>query len=208
MDASYSILLGIVLFLVFILIPLIPAILIYKIFPDTKVGAQGLLGQLKINATGAFAAYLIVILIGYPIIAKIHDSILATSADEAVWSVKSKVVLMEMDGQKMVRVKNITDEDIQDNLNVKCTPDYSQKDLLGVAFPTYYRNKMSRISFAYNGFESQIKVLDPDSVHFNYAERIIDVGIIKLTKMDQEYKPKVNSMPNNDSSFSSVPTFN
>lgn len=27
-----------------------PAILIYEIFPDTKVGAKGLLGTLKINA--------------------------------------------------------------------------------------------------------------------------------------------------------------
>ena len=40
---------------------MIPSVIIYKIFPSTQVGVSGVLANLKINATGAFAAYLIIL---------------------------------------------------------------------------------------------------------------------------------------------------
>lgn len=52
-------------YLAFLLVPIIPAIIIYKMFPATQVGANGVLGNLKINATGAFAAYLITAMLGF-----------------------------------------------------------------------------------------------------------------------------------------------
>jgi len=45
---------------VWIIAPLIPAILIYAIFPDTQVVASGPLSGLTVKASGAFGAYLIV----------------------------------------------------------------------------------------------------------------------------------------------------
>jgi len=42
-------------------LPLIPAILIYKIFPNTHIYASGTIGALTWNASGAFAAYMIVL---------------------------------------------------------------------------------------------------------------------------------------------------
>jgi hypothetical protein len=44
-----------------ICLPLLPAILIYKIFPDTHIQANGSIGALTWNASGAFAAYMIVL---------------------------------------------------------------------------------------------------------------------------------------------------
>jgi len=44
-------------------LPLLPAILIYKIFPNTHIKASGTIGDLTWNASGAFAAYMIVLAI-------------------------------------------------------------------------------------------------------------------------------------------------
>ena len=59
-----SILLSFALYGVYFLVPLIPSILIYKIFPDTSVSTSGSLANFKINSSGAFAAYLATVLIG------------------------------------------------------------------------------------------------------------------------------------------------
>lgn len=44
-----------------VILPLLPAILIYKIFPNTHIKASGTIGALTWNASGAFAAYMIVL---------------------------------------------------------------------------------------------------------------------------------------------------
>jgi hypothetical protein len=53
------------------LLPLIPAILIFLIFPDTEVATSGPLAGLTVKASGAFGAYLIIFAaIGIAIIEK------------------------------------------------------------------------------------------------------------------------------------------
>ena len=52
--------------MLWVLLPLIPAVLIYRLFPDTPIGISGILQGLKINAGGAFAGYLIVLLVIKP----------------------------------------------------------------------------------------------------------------------------------------------
>jgi hypothetical protein len=46
-----------VAYLLAVLCPLIPAILIYRLFPETKVSVPGPLAGLTLRAGGAFAAY-------------------------------------------------------------------------------------------------------------------------------------------------------
>ena len=46
-----------------VLLPLLPAILIFLMFPKTEMVAQGPLQGLSIRAGGAFGAYLIVLLV-------------------------------------------------------------------------------------------------------------------------------------------------
>jgi len=50
------------MYVLWVVLPMIPAVIIYKIFPSTQVGVSGMLANLKINATGAFAAYLIILI--------------------------------------------------------------------------------------------------------------------------------------------------
>ena len=49
---------------IYILLPLIPAIIIFRLFPNTTVAVSGPLQNFTINATGAFAAYVVTILLG------------------------------------------------------------------------------------------------------------------------------------------------
>jgi hypothetical protein len=59
-----AVLLSFGLYLLYVLLPLIPAILIYRLFPDTKVAVSGPLAGLTMKASGAFAAYVIIVALG------------------------------------------------------------------------------------------------------------------------------------------------
>lgn len=60
----YTGLIGILV--LWVLLPLIPAVLIYRLFPGTYVAAEGPLAGLTVKAGGAFAAYLIVFVVVMP----------------------------------------------------------------------------------------------------------------------------------------------
>ena len=51
---TLGVLLSFALYGVYFLVPLIPAILIYKIFPDTSVSTSGSLANFKINSSVTF----------------------------------------------------------------------------------------------------------------------------------------------------------
>lgn len=54
-----------VLYALFLLMPLIPAVLMLKLFPNDKIAVSGPLQTWTFNATGAFAAYIITAGLGY-----------------------------------------------------------------------------------------------------------------------------------------------
>ena len=83
------------LFAVWVLLPLIPAILIYWLFPETKVAVDGPLADLRVNAGGAFAAYLIVFLVMSAFIKENFDKIV-----HPTWTIQGKVKLIGKDGQE------------------------------------------------------------------------------------------------------------
>jgi hypothetical protein len=53
------------LYLLYVLLPLVPAVLIFRMFPETKVTVSGPLQNLTLNATGAFAAYVVTVALGF-----------------------------------------------------------------------------------------------------------------------------------------------
>ena len=60
---------------IWVALPLVPAILIYRYFPDTQVAASGPLAGLTVKASGAFAAYLVVFLLIFALVSPIKDVI-------------------------------------------------------------------------------------------------------------------------------------
>jgi len=91
-----AVILSFVLYVGYVLLPMIPAIVIYKTFPDTKISAKGVFANLNFNTTGAFAGYVITVFLGYFIIQNTHHLIAQIS--HPVWTLKTKVKLLNKDG--------------------------------------------------------------------------------------------------------------
>jgi hypothetical protein len=70
------ILLMFALYALYVLLPMIPAVLIYRLFPNTAVTVSGPLANLTINASGAFAAYVVTVALGYGLVSK-TDALIA-----------------------------------------------------------------------------------------------------------------------------------
>ena len=63
------------LYVLYVLLPLIPAILIFKLFPESKVTVSGPLQNLTINATGAFAGYVVTVALGFFLVQNVQAQI-------------------------------------------------------------------------------------------------------------------------------------
>jgi hypothetical protein len=84
---------------VWVLLPLVPAILIYWLFPNTAVAVSGPLASLTVRASGAFAAYLAVFLVTYPLVQRTEQTI--GGFQHPFWKITGQVKLLDNDGQEM-----------------------------------------------------------------------------------------------------------
>ncbi|MBU0943532.1 MAG: hypothetical protein KJ804_02625 [Proteobacteria bacterium] len=114
------ILLSFGLYLLFVLVPIIPAALLYKWFPDSKVSANGVLSNFKINSSGAFAAYIVTVLLGYFVVADIKETVLdlAKSSSSYVWIVRGNLQLQDKNGN------NLDEASLFDRLSFDFKPDF------------------------------------------------------------------------------------
>jgi hypothetical protein len=85
---------GIVVF--WVLLPLIPAVLIYRLFPDTSVAISGPLAGLTVRATGAFAGYLIVLAIIHSWTTYAYDFV--GGSLHPAWTIQGRLNIVSKDG--------------------------------------------------------------------------------------------------------------
>ncbi|HZR59074.1 MAG TPA: hypothetical protein VFA74_19560 [Terriglobales bacterium] len=78
MTHDLAVLYSFCLYVLYVLLPLIPAILIFRLFPETKVTVSGPLQNLTVNATGAFAAYVVTVALGFFLVKNVETQINAT----------------------------------------------------------------------------------------------------------------------------------
>lgn len=159
-----------------ILLPLVPAVLIYKLFPNTPVAASGPLAGLTIKTGGAFAAYLIIFLIVVPLVNKIEYEI--GGSIRPSWEVRGEVKLVDQTGNE------IANRDLLEAMKLKSLPsclNHSAEmltltvapDLIGGAFP--------KVVVEVPGWG--IKDVDLNKqVNKKYFEHLIDVGEIKVAR--------------------------
>jgi hypothetical protein len=97
-----------------VLLPLIPAFLIFLVFPKSDMAAQGPLQGLSIRAGGAFGAYLIVllVLISWVSFSEIHKM-------PRAWTVLANVVVKDESG-KVIPPSQLDER----GLNVQLEPKY------------------------------------------------------------------------------------
>jgi hypothetical protein len=79
--------------ILWVLLPLAPAVLIYWLFPNTPVAVSGPLSGLTVRTGGAFGAYLVVLLLTYGQLRTINQSI--AMLDSQFWNVKGTVQLVD-----------------------------------------------------------------------------------------------------------------
>jgi len=186
-----TVLFSILLYVLAIIVPLIPSILIYKLFPDTKVGARGILGNLKINATGAFAAYIIISTMYIVNVQKVQEIIMGSS--DQTWTIKSKMVFLDTNGKpmsgdldKMVDLTDITFKpDIFDSKNA---------DL--VKFKVWGRGRDIVITFSQDNFKAKTFDLETteDDVKFDDDNRTVNLGTVTLKKIGSTRQSEVESI--------------
>jgi hypothetical protein len=87
------------LYLLWVIIPLIPAVLIYRLFPNTAVAVSGPFANLTVKAGGAFAAYLVVFAATLPLVNTMRDSALSTQ--HQFWTLKGQVRLFDAEGKEI-----------------------------------------------------------------------------------------------------------
>ena len=84
--------------------PLIPAILIYKFFPDTKTSIGGPLSGLTLKTTGAFAAYVTAFLVTSFILVYFHDD-LQSSLTIPTYHVSGKINFVDENGKPLADLR-------------------------------------------------------------------------------------------------------
>jgi len=103
------------LYVFYVLLPMIPAIVLYRMFPDTKVSATGVLSNLNFKTTGAFAAYVITVSLGYFLVQNTHQLIAQVSSP--VWTLKTEVELLNLDNSQYIN------KDFLETLTVSIDPE-------------------------------------------------------------------------------------
>src|SRR5437868_5110492 len=84
-------------YVLWVVLPLIPSILIFLIFPTATITAQGPFAGLTVRATGAFAAYLVLFsAMAYPILQKVNENI--NSLQQRFWVVSGYIELLDAQG--------------------------------------------------------------------------------------------------------------
>ncbi|MEI6847301.1 MAG: hypothetical protein WCK32_04565 [Chlorobiaceae bacterium] len=115
-----AVLLSCLLYSLYVLLPMIPAIVIYRMFPDTKVALNGPLANLTLKSSGAFAAYVIVVILGFFLIKNTHTII--AGMVKPMWTITATLELQDANGKKL------DDQAPLQFLEVLLTPDVKVKE--------------------------------------------------------------------------------
>lgn len=121
MDANIAaVLLSCLLYSLYVLLPMIPAVVIYRMFPDTRVALSGPLANLTLKSTGAFAAYVVTVILGFFLVKNTHAII--AGMVQPMWTIKATLELQDADG------KRLDDQSALKYLEVFLTPDLRVKE--------------------------------------------------------------------------------
>ena len=81
-----------------VLLPLFPAVLIYRLFPSTQVAVSGPLAGLTVKASGAFAAYLVVFAAVMPWVDEAYNA--AGALMRPMWTITGQLRFIDKKGNE------------------------------------------------------------------------------------------------------------
>jgi hypothetical protein len=167
---------------IWVSLPLLPAIMIYRYFPDTQVAASGPLAGLTVKTGGAFAAYLIVLLLIFPLVHTIRDVV--GSGMRPFWEIRGKVKLVDESG------KLISGEDLLKRIEFEIVPDPlgHAGGTLTLKVPQHTWGEFPEIYVKIPGWGKEAIDLnrEPWIAQWNSRNsfrKTIDIGDVKITKV-------------------------
>ena len=100
---------------VWVSLPLLPAILIYRLFPSTQVAVKGPLANFTVRAGGAFAGYLIIFATMIPLVQTTTQTMVGQ--EHHLWTVNGRVKLLAADGQEIRAARMLKKIEVHANPN-------------------------------------------------------------------------------------------
>jgi hypothetical protein len=187
------------IYAIYVLLPIIPTVVIYKLFPDSTVSIGGMVQGLRLNATGAFGAYVATVLLG-TWIAKSAVGIVQ-GYEQPMWTVNADVQLRDASGQPVNDAANL------EQLTVNVVPPIfgtsDRSDNSDPAHPVYFKHVEVKVPV----FRGDFPCLKYSVPHYAAYSRdiaegkvdakthVIDLKMIKLVKMPTDYVASASPIP-------------
>jgi hypothetical protein len=171
-----------------VLVPIIPAAIIYKMFPSDKIGIKGILQGLKINATGAFAAYVIVFLLGFFTVDK--TLCLISGLSKQSWEVRAEVSFVDKEHRDLDEVDL---ERMNREMRVDVRPDKKSVTRENMCFLLPRFEDGMTVTIGIEGFvpvSKQIDPLDKQSIEVDPYDNVIRLKKrLYFERIEQQYRP-------------------
>ncbi len=161
------------LHLLWVLAPLVPAILIYKLFPATSVAVNGPLAGLTVRASGAFAGYLIVFAATFPLIKNMENTF--SGFQRSIWTIKAQIQMLDKNGVELTSIDNFSRVNVYTEpkpfsvngniVRMKIAEGDGEFPLLVVQAPSFGGKAIvvdrSTRSFRFDNYNKTIELIDP-----------------------------------------------
>jgi hypothetical protein len=139
-----------------VLLPLVPSVLIYLIFPKSQTGLSGPFAGLTIRASGAFAAYFLVLLATFPLLNRQNNNL--ETLLRPSWEISGRVQLEDENG-KQVEFNNRGNSPFRVELDPKLVEPLGRSGFVAVV--PEVSHKVPALLITYPGFATYL--LDPMS---------------------------------------------
>lgn len=138
--------------------PLVPTIVIFKVFPDSRINWGGPFKGMTLKATGAIAGYLVVGVLLFKYTDAAVQEIKRKARQSAAWQVKGRFQLVTRNEKgELVPVDNASSEQIFSNIQVTPRNCVIQGNALDLWLAT---NDLERASVVFSGYGIETKTIE------------------------------------------------
>lgn len=162
----------ILLYILGLLVPLIPAIIIYKVFPKDKISFRGKISNFTINSTGSAAIYFSTILLGFYFINELPELVVAIGKTPC--KLKAELVFQDVEGNQI----SPPSAEMVDQIRIVINPSFqvvTQKDLR-ITLPEL--DSKGKLEVGLEGFKTAMTFIGEKKVDAKKSE--VDIGQIVL----------------------------
>lgn len=172
-------------YLLNLLIPIIPAVIIYRLFPEgkTKNSVEGSVAGWRIKAVGAWGAYVTAFVLGYWAINSTSIPLIKAVGGASVWTIESEFQLVDKQGTEI----NDTVEKLQ--LEPPMIKPWGKRATIKVFSETLDPPEKLRLKL--EGYDYITVDLNPAMA----KDGKITIPTIKLIKLPSALKPEVPLQP-------------